>query len=423
MATNGNPSPRLLHDAASDEAEMIIAERIADAQVTFHDVIVSDWSNTLCAAPQAIGILGECMLVSSMKAAKRVTLEHSGLKSKQLTTNLLNVFQVGRKTFLEAQIRMAAISTYSNQIGMANGMTVKSAMEANTVLDAFKEWRDEIDLLRLAVDEKHGENTITQRSLAEKSLEVKKEKENKMAKQEEARGLFSDKWLEDVGIGLGAALSVISPVLGYSLAGLTILGTWAIEHDFLNAEAMNEIRIRELQETELQERQLSIDIEKLLSDDDELIEIEDVLNRAISRLVDLQDRLQALLMFFMSTASMVRMVIEQYEYDYLPKIENDVEAANALEAAKELDITQAYVELSDKHIYGGFSEIAELGLSDSSITREGRQMKELRLKEYKSCASASVRETSSRAQRELRVSLKSIAESSAGGILIKRNIL
>lgn len=59
-------------------------------------------------------------------------------------------------------------------------------------------------------------------------------------------------------------------------------------------------------------------------------------------------------------------------------------------------ISQAYIELSDKHIVGGFREIGELGLADSSITPESRKVKELQLKDYKARSSSSVRETSQR---------------------------
>jgi hypothetical protein len=48
-----------------------------DAKANFYAVAHCDPVHTLCAAPQAIGILGECMLLTSMKNAKRIPLHSS----------------------------------------------------------------------------------------------------------------------------------------------------------------------------------------------------------------------------------------------------------------------------------------------------------------------------------------------------------
>jgi hypothetical protein len=55
-------------------------------------------------------------------------------------------------------------------------------------------------------------------------------------------------------------------------------------------------------------------------------------------------------------------------------------------------ISKVYVELSQGHICGGCSEIAEQWLTDTSLTEEGRNMKGMQLKDFKSRASANVRE-------------------------------
>ncbi|OCK84380.1 hypothetical protein K432DRAFT_124854 [Lepidopterella palustris CBS 459.81] len=154
------------------------------------------------------------------------------------------------------------------------------------------------------------------------------------------------------------------------------------------------------------------------------VDVERVLGDAISGLKDLQEQVKRLLLFFHGIVNVVDIVIQHYQDDYTPRVQREeilVEAVKVkIHFATIQRISQAYIELSDKHIVGGFREIGELGLADSSITPESRKVKELQLKDYKARSSSSVRETSQRAQRELQTTLKVIVEGSAGGILIQR---
>ncbi|KAF2805824.1 uncharacterized protein BDZ99DRAFT_574114 [Mytilinidion resinicola] len=476
----------LLPEKDSEEAEMIVASHVEDAEVQFRGVLTSDWSNTLCAAPIAIGILGECMLVSSVKAAKMVTIDNPHLESKRLTTNLLHIFQTGRSAFLEAQVGMATISAYANQVGSPNGVinkivmrlgrpktalneknlkndlkSLKSkalncAIEASNIYESFKKWSKDTDTLWRAVHDKEAENLDAQRKKREEAEELERKKaeakkaeedaQHKAAEQKKKRDKagqlhkeFNEDGVSALNMHAGAAISFINPTLGWGIMGLTMLCSWGVEKNALDAEALYEEQMQRVRDIEFAETKLAKDMEILMSDRSGLVDAEKVLGDAIGRLMDLQDQIQKLLLFFISIVKVVEIVINHYEKDYLPKLEDDVAPENEEEAAELREeilaeavkvkihfatiqhIAGAYVELSDKHIVGGFKEIGELGLSDSSITTESRKLKELQLKEYKSRSSASVRETSQRAQLELRGTLKTIVEGSAGGILIKRN--
>ena len=64
----------------SSEADQMNLEMIAAVRQDLQElpVIRDDWTTTLCSAPATIGMLGECLLIASMKNAARVELDDRG---------------------------------------------------------------------------------------------------------------------------------------------------------------------------------------------------------------------------------------------------------------------------------------------------------------------------------------------------------
>ena len=69
---------RLAHDMATDEVEMYVSQVTTEFRST--DIAQLDWANTLDSAPVAIGILGECLIASSLRRTALVMLEDDRLK-------------------------------------------------------------------------------------------------------------------------------------------------------------------------------------------------------------------------------------------------------------------------------------------------------------------------------------------------------
>lgn len=74
-------------------------------------------------------------------------------------------------------------------------------------------------------------------------------------------------------MGVSVGLSFLDPALGLGIISRTMLGAWDAESDLLNAEALAEERARKLQEVEAEEKKLADDLEKLMSDQSELVRI------------------------------------------------------------------------------------------------------------------------------------------------------
>lgn len=60
-----------------DQVEAYISQVTTELQSL--DIVDRDWGNVLNSAPVAIGILGECMIIASMRKASSIQLEGPNL--------------------------------------------------------------------------------------------------------------------------------------------------------------------------------------------------------------------------------------------------------------------------------------------------------------------------------------------------------
>ena len=131
----------------------------------------------------------------------------------------------------------------------------------------------------------------------------------------------------------------------------------------------------------------------------------DIIRRVIKRLVDLQNRVQELLIFFRAIGNGVEKLDEIHNREFIKQTELHVECGEteshtndylhlyeqtlqtaALVKKKFIiihKIAQAYMEVSNKHIIPGFTIIDRLGLSATSLSKEGRNQKLNELHDYK----------------------------------------
>lgn len=68
-----------------------------------------------------------------------------------------------------------------------------------------------------------------------------------------------------------SGITIVNPVLGLSIFGLTTLGLWAAEHEFLDAEKLLEAQQDSLEQTLLEEKKLAMDLQKLQDDNTSLV--------------------------------------------------------------------------------------------------------------------------------------------------------
>ena len=66
-------------------------------------------------------------------------------------------------------------------------------------------------------------------------------------------------------------VTIISPLLGRSIFGLTTLGLWAAEYEFLKEEKLLEAQKRDLERTLSEEKKLAMDLQKLRDDNTSLV--------------------------------------------------------------------------------------------------------------------------------------------------------
>ena len=140
----------------------------------------------------------------------------------------------------------------------------------------------------------------------------------------------------------------------------------------------------------------------------------DIVCRVIKRLMELQNRVQDLLIFFKAIGNSVEKLAEIHNREFMEQTELQVECGetesdttdylhlreNTLQTAALVKqeftiipkIAQAYVEVSSKHIIPGFMIVDRLGLSATSLSEEDRNQKLNELDDYKRNTSESVAE-------------------------------
>ncbi|KKP06895.1 hypothetical protein THAR02_00976 [Trichoderma harzianum] len=81
-----------------------------------------DWTHSLCAAPDCIGILGQCLLISFRPDLLSVKLEVDGLRYKTLFGNIGDIVQCGTETFRETGDKMRSIAFSSYELSKPGGI-------------------------------------------------------------------------------------------------------------------------------------------------------------------------------------------------------------------------------------------------------------------------------------------------------------
>jgi hypothetical protein len=80
-----------------------------------------DWSMVFRAGPDSIGILGECILLTSGSNAMGIELKGPGLEYTTLSANIVHCADVGAATFREAAQNMNLLARLTDELSRPNG--------------------------------------------------------------------------------------------------------------------------------------------------------------------------------------------------------------------------------------------------------------------------------------------------------------
>ncbi|KAF1997491.1 hypothetical protein P154DRAFT_578907 [Amniculicola lignicola CBS 123094] len=389
---------------------------------------VMDWADTLECAPKAIGILGECLLISSHKRATSVPLSDNRLIAKSLPANLRQCAITGKSTFDVAASRMRNISSHSQLLSRdgagiidriirfackeqtpavateleaqkANLKSVvgKCTADAKTLRDAFEKWNEETLILHSALN--IGSDDLqqkfkaaefnflnTQRALDKLKNQLGFDHLNVTEIEKRLLDREADSTATSVvGTPLVAA-GLLLHVLGASVGGPIILGAsaaiWGRAIFAGCTQLKRDTKVRQFQEKSQEAYTLDQQVQKLSSASCTAQEANKIVADAVRQILLLQFQVQTLLNFFQAIFDKVESLdtyqtkeLERHVTQQGYKTEDDIKQI-MVQNALELKIcftfigrlAKMYANISAKYLLPGMHQVQLLGLSDDSQT-------------------------------------------------------
>ncbi|KAM6479464.1 hypothetical protein HDV62DRAFT_368673 [Trichoderma sp. SZMC 28011] len=338
-----------------------------------------DWTQSFCAAPDCIGILGQCLLISFRPDLLSVKLEANGLRYKTLFGNIGDIVQCGTETFRETGEKMRSIAFSSHELSKPSGIIermydfcqpeqdisrdrqlrryIQRSKEAigectaaiEEINDRFDKWSDMTKCLYQALIEaianKASEAEIVESSIASTESElriIEREQRRQEIRLLESRHRLQDfqQWQRNYieyavaqGVFLAssgllsataATMSGVGIFLGAAAAVLNYSVLQANTSNLENAQAERETRIDVMTEGATL---LNTDLSKLFSKKRSIADVMKTIKDALYHVNQLQSQIRVFMQFLKQISTLIsrNVDISKYVYNTLEHMEDLVD--------------------------------------------------------------------------------------------------
>ncbi|KAL3473103.1 hypothetical protein BJX99DRAFT_261649 [Aspergillus californicus] len=311
-----------------------------------------DWNITFRAGPDAIGILAECILITSRPNVIGLEVTGDGLKYTALSTNVIHCAEVGNETFRETAEKMEQLAGLTHGLSRSGG-TIDEMLEfsepgqsecrdsvladlvargqeditlcMNAIEDvntSFNGWCNLTRALHLALRDTHSLKSREKQNITNdiKKHRADKEMKEELRKKEEARmkekheqiqkTQANEEWCEDIiqkiimhagAHGVSAAVVsaeaiTIAPVF-VVVSAAAFLYYVTLRADLESMEQAQAKRDQEIQELEESRAQLEAALAQLSEDSRSIDEIAQIVERSIDRVTKLQQLIRKFMEF------------------------------------------------------------------------------------------------------------------------------
>ncbi|KAF5719949.1 hypothetical protein FMUND_4419 [Fusarium mundagurra] len=438
-----------------------------------------DWVETITCAPKAIGIIGECLVMSSHQRAASIELSDSRLKAPSLPANLRQCAITGKGAFDEAASRMRNISSQAlilardgsgvidritkfackpqtpvvareleKQKANLKRVVVQCTKDAEALQGAFQQWNDEtrilLEALNIGEDQVHKKVEVAATRLINTEMDLER-----LKKELGYDGLnlaeIQDRLLErtkvsqaTAAVGTPAVMAgLLLQALGASIGGPIILGAslaiWGSTIFAATTQINRDAQFKALQTKSLKAQTLDQQIQKLGSASCTLKEMKEIVSKAVRQILDLQFQVGILLDFFKAIFKRVEsmdqfeaMELERLVTDQGYKEDEDIKTI-MVQTALDLKISftfvgrlaEMYSKVSVKYLLPGMQTVQMLGLSDDSSTPAQLEWKARELAAFKTDSVENVRRLTMEQQEQLDLDLARLIKQ---GILSIRSV-
>ncbi|VTT69206.1 unnamed protein product [Fusarium fujikuroi] len=410
-----------------------------------------DWVETITCAPKAIGIIGECLVMSSHQRAASIELTDSRLKAPSLPANLRQCAITGKGAFDEAASRMRNISSQAlilardgsgvidritkfackdqtpvvareleKQKANLKRVVVQCTQDAEALQGAFQRWNEEtrilLEALNIKEDQVHKKVEVAATRLINTELDLERLK-TELGYDGMNLAEIQDRLLERTevsqatsAVGTPAVMAgLLLQSLGASIGGPLILGAslaiWGTTIFAASTQMDRDAQLKALQTKSLKAQTLDQQIQKLGSASCTLKEMKEIVSKAVRQILDLQFQVGTLLDFFKAIFKRVEsmdqfetMELERLVTDQGYKEDEDIKMI-MVQTALDLKVSftfvgrlaEMYSKVSVKYLLPGMQTVQMLGLSDDSVTPAQLEWKARELAAFKTDSVENVR--------------------------------
>ncbi|EED11877.1 hypothetical protein TSTA_110570 [Talaromyces stipitatus ATCC 10500] len=333
-----------------------------------------DWRLNLRAGPECIGILGQCLLITSRSDLIGIKLSGPGLEYETLFANISDCAEFGMETFRKTGEKMTRIASLSNELANSDGIIEKMlkfcnsnqdarrdrhlrryillgrksvdecVVAINEIKEAFDKWSkktsDLFKALEEAVGNKKSEAEQVKNEIVKSEKEKKQKEETREAEEKRLQAHYKameivrekKEWYEDQAAklvsaarvaegGLAAAVASVSAVaisgnglvLGVAAASIHYL---TLKGDLSRMEEDQARREMEIKGLMAKAVELQAALQKLSSEKSSIAEVMEIVRTSVYHLTALQAQINSFMDFLKQISTIIDLTVNKSNFVY-----------------------------------------------------------------------------------------------------------
>ncbi|KAL4736541.1 hypothetical protein BDV11DRAFT_207544 [Aspergillus similis] len=289
-----------------------------------------DWSTTFRAGPDSVGILAECIVITSRPKVSGIELKDCGLEYATLSANVIHCADLGAKTFITTGRNMKLLAQLTNELSQPNGV-VRCPFHF-CCCQLIDTWcPGQIETMLKFCEPGQSSQYIGQKRRQEQDVKIEVEK-NKVAKElkedqtrkEEAK-INETKQLmqttrekkekyETKGFATSA---VVTPGLDFVVGGAAAYIHYrALKAELLSMEEAEERRNHEIRELEASKATLEQTLAQLSAESESIDEVAQIVAMSFKKVTELQQLVRNFMSFLLEINTIISYTAKRSQFVY-----------------------------------------------------------------------------------------------------------
>ncbi|KAE8384245.1 hypothetical protein BDV23DRAFT_177207 [Aspergillus alliaceus] len=281
-----------------------------------------NWAMAFRAGPDAIGILAECMLITSRPKVMGMEVKGPGLMYTTLSANISYCVTVGKATFRETAKDMDSLADLTRELSQPDG----------TVLLPLSSLPIEKMLRFSDPGHKRGEELIVENRIRQQQIEkaqkederkrdaaIMREKEEELQKLREKKERYDDYAQRIRSVPALIATAVEGAVMAPAVVATGVLAFASyvsLRSDISNMEQAQARRDQEIRELEKSKAHLEVALAQLGEDSKSIGEVAHIVEKSVRRVTELQGHIEKFMEFLYEMNKIISKTVQHSRKAY-----------------------------------------------------------------------------------------------------------